>query len=635
MSPAARPAVTCAGTGPAARLALLAGLCALWLLGRRYAGITHDAVLYTAQGLRRLQPEVFAQDLFFAWGAQDAYSLFPRLYAPLIDALGVSGAALGLTLAGHAAFLAAAWWLCLRLLPRGLHWWSLALLAAFSGYYGGGGVFRVAESFATARTVAEPLVLAALALALGGRPRIALAPLGLAALLHPLVALPGLAVTFLWHALAHPRRLWLLPVLAAALAAVFAGLLLAGSWPWPQALLRFDPAWRAAVLERTPYVFVSAWPLPDWARLAWGLCVTALAARHAGPVVRRLALATALACLAGIAASAILVDLFGSVLAASLQLWRSHWLQQVLAIMLLPLAVAGLWRTGPGGRALAGVLAASGCFGRHELAAAALLAFVVLVLSTIPRAYLDRLGARGQRLVLAGALAIAATGLMFAAQAHLPSAYFASGALAWRSYLPAALAAGLLPLAALLWLGARLRFAPLALALPAMALAAALWLWDARSPWVAFLEQAGAAHAPYRAAVPAGRQVYWDAVPAPAWLVLRTPSWFGRDQGAGIVFNQATAREYTARERDTGALRAAEQACAGARDAACRIEATRARDLCLRPGGPDYLVLGAPVAGQSPLEWRLPAGATASGRLFLHDCRELRGAPVATPGPAG
>ncbi|MSQ63339.1 MAG: hypothetical protein EXR33_05820 [Betaproteobacteria bacterium] len=50
--------------------ALAFSLASLWLLGRRYAGISHNASLYVAQGLRRLDPVSFGKDLFFAHGAQ-------------------------------------------------------------------------------------------------------------------------------------------------------------------------------------------------------------------------------------------------------------------------------------------------------------------------------------------------------------------------------------------------------------------------------------------------------------------------------------------------------------------------------------------------------------------------------------
>src|SRR5215212_2772952 len=93
---------------PLAWAALVLALAALWLLGRRYGGITHDASLYIVQGLRVVDPMSFARDLFFAHGAQDAYTAFPRIYALLIGLFGPGNAAIAVTIAGQIAFFAAA-----------------------------------------------------------------------------------------------------------------------------------------------------------------------------------------------------------------------------------------------------------------------------------------------------------------------------------------------------------------------------------------------------------------------------------------------------------------------------------------------------------------------------------------------
>ncbi len=209
------------------RAALALGLAALWLLGRRYAGLSHDATVYYAQGLRRLDPASFAQDLFFAHGAQDAYTAFPFLYAQLIQLQEGAGAALTVTIAGQIAFFAAAAALTWRLVPAGLRWWSLALLAVVSGYYGGVGTFRIAEPFATARTLAEPLVLAALAFTLARKPWHAWGALALALALHPLAAAPGIALTVLWHARQRPGGL--------GLVAIGSGLVAVLVYAWPGA----------------------------------------------------------------------------------------------------------------------------------------------------------------------------------------------------------------------------------------------------------------------------------------------------------------------------------------------------------------------------------------------------------------
>jgi len=297
---------------PAAYVALTLALAALWLLGRRYAGFTHDASIYVLQGLRILDPASFAGDLFFIYGAQDAYTAFPRLYALLIGAVGAGNAALIVTIAGQTAFFAASAALIIRVCPGPVRWWSLALLATLSGYYGGIGVFRLAEPFATARSLAEPLVLAALCCMLASRHLAAAAILAAAAVLHPLVAAPGIAVVFLWHAIERPKLLWLI--------AVFAGLVPAFAIVWPGLMLPFDAPWLAAVLQRSPHLFVAQWPLPDWSRILWGLCVAWIAASFVEPPVRRLVVAAGAACLAGIAASWTAVDLMENAFIAGLQL---------------------------------------------------------------------------------------------------------------------------------------------------------------------------------------------------------------------------------------------------------------------------------------------------------------------------
>src|SRR6516225_361745 len=44
-----------------------------------YAGITHDARLYSVQVLNRVEDGSYSDDLFFRYGSQDDYSLFSRL----------------------------------------------------------------------------------------------------------------------------------------------------------------------------------------------------------------------------------------------------------------------------------------------------------------------------------------------------------------------------------------------------------------------------------------------------------------------------------------------------------------------------------------------------------------------------
>jgi hypothetical protein len=589
-------------------------LAALWLLGRRYAGITHDATLYVAQGLRRLDPQIFARDLFFAHGSQDAYSVFSLLYAPLIAALGPAGAAMALTALGQLAFLAAAWALARQLSAGSTRWWSMALLAVISGYYGGVGVFRIAEPFATARSLAEPLAVLALACTLASWHRTAFAALAVCALVHPLVAAPTLAVLLLWHAGHHSGR-W------RALLTAFAVLALAGA----AFDVRLDGLWREALVERSPHLFLSEWHLADWARLAWGLCVVGLACAYLSPQARRLATAIVAVTLAGIAASGVTVDLLDGAHAASVQAWRAHWLLQMLAIMLVPVAVAGLWRSGPAARAAAACVAASCAFGRVELPAAAMLAVTALALAAAERRLPGWMSERAFRTVLVAAIAAAATGLLFEVQSRLPTAYMTLDGTTGDRYLPAMTSVGaLLPLAAFLWLLAHSRFSRAAPAAVAVLLAFALLAWDGRKPFSRSIEQASTQGRSWRHP-PAGAQVFWPAPSTPAWLLLGTPNWFSADQGAGIVFSRETALQYAARKTASAPLIAVMDNCyLTARSTECRIASHAPRALCRRSDGPDYLVLNGRIEGVAEIGWDLPSAIRPGGRpVHLYACRDL------------
>lgn len=599
-----------------AQLSLALSLAALWLLGRRYAGMVHDATIYAAQGLRRLEPGL-ANDLFFSHGAQDAYTVFPALYAVLIDVLGTASAALVVTLAGQAAFVLAAAALAWRLVPATARWWSLALLAVMSGFYGGVGVFRVAEPFATARTLAEPLVVAALWATVSGRFRFSLAALALAALLHPLVAAPGVAVIFAWHAAVRPR-LWRLAFAALAIGVALFAL-------QPALRQQIDAAWLAPLVERSSHLFIAHWQMPDWTRLAWGACVVLLALRHVRPVrpdVRRLAWSVLLVAAAGIASSAILVDGASSALAAALQLWRAHWLLHLLAILLLPAVALSAWRLGGAGRAAAALLAASVCFGRAEQPAAVALALLAACFLSLETHRPGWLGEAGQRLVMLLALGAGASGLLFEVQARMPLRYGGPAHTGLDQLQAFTTVGGLLPLAILLWLVACSRYTRVAFAVAVLACAGAVAAWDARQPWPKFIDQAGAGGNPIRDAVPSGRQVYWPGPYGRSWLLLRRPEWFNVDQGAGIVFRRETALVYAERQNAVRELEAAVQNCAMRRTTGCRIALEPARTLCARPDGPDYLVLDAPIEGRPGLAWAVPAALGPS--LHLYPCPGLR-----------
>ncbi len=140
-------------------------LIACWIATRPYLGIVHDALLYAAQALHGMGGGQFGDDLFFAYGSQDSFTLFSFLYRPLISTMGIARAHLAMTVLGQALWLAGLLMVLRAAYPDRKKFLAAtaASALAYAGY-GGFNVFQYGEGFATARLFAEALVLGAMAL---------------------------------------------------------------------------------------------------------------------------------------------------------------------------------------------------------------------------------------------------------------------------------------------------------------------------------------------------------------------------------------------------------------------------------------------------------------------------------------
>lgn len=171
------------------KLALLLAAATLWLVSHPYRGLFQDANLYVVMALRWLNAKAFARDPMFLFGSQDDFNLFSPLYAGLIAALGVSSAAQVVVLVGAISWLAASWLAARRIFlddfPRGV---AFLCCAVFSlSYSPAGDTFVLNENFATARVLAMPLGVAAVAL--GSRSVVAWLLAFGATVLHPLLGI--------------------------------------------------------------------------------------------------------------------------------------------------------------------------------------------------------------------------------------------------------------------------------------------------------------------------------------------------------------------------------------------------------------------------------------------------------------
>ncbi len=527
-------------------VAVLAILVAvLWALRHQYAGISGDAQLYAFQALARLQPAL-ATDLSLQNTSQDDYTLFTPCYAALIDLLDVRRAALILWVPCSLGLLFAAWCTVRALAGREISVLSVALLATTVGSYGAATVFRYDEDYFTARSVAEVLVLAALACHVRGRRFIGFGLVIGALTIHPLMALPGLLLLL---CLSVSTRL----AVAGALVGVLATLGFACA-PWmPSQLGKFatvmDPAWAAIVRERSQFLFLQLWSVRDWELTARPFL--ALSVSHAvltDPRVRRLSFAAMLVGAAGLIVALIASTVGPVAILLQGQAWRWVWITSLVSVLLVVPTGARLWadeKCGPLGLVL---WLSAWCFG-GAVAIGCLLSLGAIWASRARLA--ARLGFELQWAAAGGALVVLIWTL----------------ATAW-TILTEPLVGPSFGYPA----SHRLR-SVFDLGVPGVALIlAVLWLltWNPR-PWIAPVLVAGlvgvlVAVLPssfpqrsriglpeeirefddWRAKIPPAGTVY---VPASkdagsfVWFTLGRPAYLSTDQSAGVVFSRRTALE--------------------------------------------------------------------------------------------
>lgn len=598
------------------RLVALLSLAAIWLLTHRYFGIQHDGLFYAAQALARADPAAFRHDLFFEFGSQDDYSLFSPAYAGLIGVLGPGQAAFVLLAAAHLAWSLAAYALARRWLTGFSLWLGLALVFALPRQYGAQGDFpqdilSYAENFLTARSWSEPLVLATVAAALGGRPRLAIASLAAGFLCHPIIALPGLIFLLLFAWRPGARSL-----LALALAAALA----AGALP------AMDGQWLELVRHRAPFILLDTWSWGELAEpFAWIGILLAAAAGATEPA-RRGYLALALTGVAGLYLS-LLGTASGAALLIQAQGWRSVWLIKVAGVLALTAMFARRWQRSAADRWLLAGLAAA-AITAHTLGGP-----VALLLAAIAHAGWKReIPPELPRwLPLAGGMALAV--VLFESMLALlqqlaglvqrlaewtdPAGVMPKGDPAAFLQGPLAL---LLPAAmALLLLSCR-RYPRTSVLAATLALAVAATGWyRAGDAWQTILF-AKAPPRPFGDLIGRHETIYWQDNFQYTWFLLRQGNYASKHQSVGVAFSAETARESIRRldrlaafgSRDTdrpGALRKM-------RPATRQGLAELCRDTIL-----DAVILAHRVDAADAPHWVDPLGSTS---WYLYRCTGFR-----------
>lgn len=610
----------------------------LTLYLRPYTGIRHDAVLYLGQALAERFPSTYGRDLFFAYGSQAEFTVFPRLLAWLLGLGTPSTVFLIGALVGRLFFVACCWAFVRAVFHRGWRLPALLAVVVMPSGYGAFNIFRYGEAFLTARPFAEGLVLLGLASLVRGRRLLAATAIAAAGLLHPLPALGGAIVAWLWL-VAHDRR-WLhaLWVLVPAVAAAALGIA-----PATRLLVRFDPQWTAIMVDLNDHCFLSMWPARDWAYWATDVYLLGLVARRSSLPLSRLSGATAIAMIATIVTTLVLGDVGRLAFVTALQAWRVHWIGHLIAMSALPMLLLHDYRHADGERTRALLLltlvlvGAPLGYGNLPWANAAL----IPLHAAWPRLRPHTSGAYRRLLGIGLCLAIA----VHAARFLLTQ---------WKGFATAGYRFDLFRIDVLIvayplivgtfawsavavWRRApRVRFAMLAIGFVLLAWSASRW--DYRTEWTRDVERAQRNAALFGPRIEDGAQVYWDEQLLPTWLSLGRASYYNPGQQAGQLFNRGTAIEASRRWARMAplALQAAICAMMGRVDetSRCFINDFALSEACKRGGTtppPDYLVLPFRQPQQAQGEWVVPDSVAGkpSAHYFLYRCTDLMraGAP--------
>lgn len=592
----------------------------LFLLSRPYLGVHHDGRLYVADALAKLAPAGIGRDLMFVHDGQFGFSLYTPLLARLIDTFGLPAAAMAVVAASLVLWFAAAALMIDRLLADrspALRWAALILVVALPSLYGPMDVVGFGEPYATPRGLAEAAGLAGMAAYLSGRRVLALAACVVGMLLHPIMGLCSAAAIGL--ALALEDRRWLWAGLAGLVLVAVAAMM---RLPLAERLVTvMDPAWRAVVEARSPFLFPSQWSVETWGRMTVHVCALGAGVPLLKGASRRLALGALAAGVIGVAAVALLGDRLSLLLFLQVQSWRMLQPVAVLAAAVLALLCFELPRRGPAGLLALAFLAAAWMF--RDVGGLGLIlapAGLLLAVAGRPLAFSRPGLVSGLAIALLALAAIvygALRGLALArALAIAPNDEGLALSLAWGSDLPALAVA----LSVGLWL-ARAWPAPPVAARWAFGLAILLLgaaSWDARP---GFARQRDAGRDPVLSAMTAGRtgEVLWLAGDIEPWTLMGRASWSSKVQGAGVVFSRPLALALWERaERLKRAGLVGEDwmrplTLPASRPPPPRV--ARVRRFCAEPDAPAWIVW--PRWTETPLETELQARDWSPAAPFL------------------
>ena len=533
----------------ASAIALTLVLLLAWTLTHQL-GFDGDAKLYAFQALARLQPSL-TQDIFLQNASQDHYTIFPALYAHIIAFFGLRNAEAGLTILFKLGGLVGVGVLAHSFSVFRYQFLIIAAFIILPAGYGAQHAFRYSEDWLTARTLAETLIIVAIAVHFSGRVWLGLLLAIAAALVHPIMALPGVLMLLLSRA---PLKIGAIAAASVMVLSLVCALLSSTFSLREHFLALMDADWLEIVAARSPFLFPQRWSYEDWtlnARPIMSLVLTIASSSdpsNGDPRLRKFAAAALLVGVTGLALASIAGGIGPVALFVQGQAWRWIWVTCFCAVIALVPTVFHMGKDSRNG-SLCAMLLVAGWLIPSEIG---VLFFGACALLWLARRQLGEVTRRHASWIvgLATAIVIIWLGSRYWTRKEvlLPGAgrYSALIALLCHSMkiilLPAALSALLIHIITRM----KSRLALLTLCL-FIGLASALMLPSAVRDVVRLSAMVETKEfTDWQRIIPRDATVVMVPSPVSAavtWFMLDRPSYLSVDQSSGVVFSSATARE--------------------------------------------------------------------------------------------
>lgn len=601
----------------------------LWLATRPYYGIVHDALFYMLQAIHELNPNRFAEDLYFKFGSQDEFTMFSIIYAPLLQLIGVANTAIVFAIVGQIFWICALLYFVRGLIrQRSLALMSVAAVIALPNTYV---LLDYGEGFVTPRIFAEALTMAALGLLVRRRTGWAMAAFVASIAIHPLMTLSGLAFSSIYLMSKRPR--WWIAIAAGV--ALLAVLSIMNIQPFANLHAAYDPQWFDIINVRGSFWLVSNWPPVGSLRVLSIITLAIMELAYANSRDRRLLGLFLAVGVGGIICALLGGDVTHNVFVIEIQPWRSMWLLTLVANLYAVPTLVRLYRLGKAAELTRlAFLTALGLLLVSQMAPAVIvtvapMTLVAALLGAWQFATARQLPTPARLFVFAVIASVLGVGVAISYGYMLFLQPWREEF--WRSLYSLGLVIAALGVMTYLLTPLMSQRRQIARLLPWLAGALvplALIGWDARTPWTEFVELSQPIPKSLAEHIPRNASVYWEGGLEMLWLRMEQPSYFSCAQATEDLFFRDVALAYQRRAEGFWPLRTVDfrgyMICPPL-DNTDKPTRTRAdlRLVCDHEPRLDYLVLMRPVEDIEAKIWNSPVAKrdvyVAHGKLIVDD----------------